>query len=197
MLNRILFRRHLEDDEQLVRIVHKHWLIGLKALFWPSAFFGVAVWLLSLQPTRGMFLVISLVAVVLLVWWLRNFFDYFLDAWIITSHGVIDVAWHGWFHRESSRILYSDIQGVSYEINGVLATLLRFGTLSVEKVSTGTSIALDYVQSPRRVETAILQCMESYLHTKNLKDSSQVQELLSALIAQQMQLKDIAPDDDE
>ncbi len=196
MLNRALFGRHLEEDEILVRIVHKHWLIGLKALFWPTLIAAVLIagMYLTIQ-TRGLFLTLSLALMIVLVWWLRNFFDYFLDAWIVTSHGVIDVAWHGWFHRESSRILYSDIQGVSYEIHGVLPTLLRFGTVSMEKVSTGSAVSLEYVKHPRRVEADILRCMETYLHSKNMKDAKQVQELLASLVAQHMQLKELTGDE--
>ncbi len=191
MLAHYFFKRHLDDDETLVRAVHKHWFLGLKALFWPTVLFAACWSFLYLAPTRPVFLVVSVVSVIVLVWWLRNFFDYFLDAWLITDHGIIDIAWHGWFHRESTRVLYSDIQGVSYEVKGVLGTLLYFGTVSVEKISTGGEIALEYVKNPRRVEATILKCMEAYLHTKNLKDGAQIQDLLASLLAERMQLKEM------
>ncbi len=197
VLNKTLFRRHLEKDERLLRAVHKHWFLGLKALFWPTMFLGGSWALLSLVPSRPVFLAVSLLSVIIAVWWLRSFFDYYLDAWLITDHGIIDIAWHGWFHRESTRVLYSDIQGVSYEIKGVLGTLLSFGTVSVEKISTGSEIALEYVENPRSVEATILQCMETYLHSKNLKDGKQIQELLGQLLAQRMQLKEVETSDVE
>jgi len=137
------------------------------------------------------FYVISLWSVVSLVWWLRNFFDYYLDAWIITDVGIIDVEWHGWFHRQSSRVLYSDIQGVSYEIQGVTNTLLRYGTIGVEKISTGSAISLDNVPHPRRIEGVILKNMEAYMHTRNLKDATHVQDILSGIIAREVQLQDL------
>jgi hypothetical protein len=124
------------------------------------------------------------------MWWLRQFFNYYLDAWIITDQGIIDLNWVGWFHRQSARVLYSDIQGVSYEINGVLATLLKYGDISVEKISTGTAISLPYVHKPKIVESLILKNMEEYLHKKNIKNSKHVQEILSAFVAEQAQLKD-------
>ncbi len=197
MLKGLLLRKHLEEDETLLRAVHKHWLVGFKALFWPTVIFaGLWLWL-SLVQTRPLFLVVSCISVVVLVWWLRNFFDYYLDAWLITDQGIIDIAWHGWFHRESSRILYSDLQGVSYEIKGVAGTLLRFGTITVEKISTGAAVSLDYVFNPRRVESLILQSMEAYLHAKNLKDGKQVQQLLSALVAQHIQAQEFEGGEDD
>ncbi len=197
MLNRALFRRHLDDNEELVAIVHKHWLVGLRALFWPSLWVVSAIAVLALQPGRPLFLAVSLTTVVFLVWWLRSFFDFFLDAWVITTSGVIDVAWHGWFHRESSRVLYSDIQGVSYEISGVWGTLFRFGTVSVEKISTGAAMSLEYVQNPRRVESMILRHMENYVHTRNLKNAKHVQEVLAELIAGQLHERELDDGEDD
>lgn len=191
MLNTWLFRRHLEDDEHLVRAVHKHWFLGLRALFWPTIIFLSCWALLSLIPNRTVLLFTALVSVIVGVWWIRNFFDYYLDAWLITDHGIIDVAWYGWFHRQSTRVLYSDIQGVSYEVKGIVGTLFALGTVSVEKISTGSEIALESVKNPRAVEGTILRCMEAYLHSKNLKDGKHIQELLSELLAERMQLQEM------
>lgn len=190
-----LFKKHLEEDETLLRVVHKHWLLGAKALFWPSLILLVLWLLLYAIPTRGFLVIVSSISVGVGVWWLRNFFDYYLDAWLVTDQGIIDIAWHGWFHRQSARILYSDLQGISYEIKGVLGTILRFGKITVEKVSTGDAVSLEYVKNPRSVEALILQRMEMYLHSKNLKDGKQVQELLAALVAQHVQMRELKGDD--
>lgn len=189
--NSFLFDRHLDDDEEVSEIVHKHWILGIKHLFWPIISFLAAWAFLYIAPFLMIFYIVSLWAVASLVWLLRNFFDYYLDAWIITDRGIIDVEWHGWFHRESTRVLYSDIQGISYEIQGVFSTLLRYGQVSVEKISTGNVVTLDHVSHPRRIESLILGNMELYLHSKNLKDATHVQELLGQLVAQQVQLQGI------
>lgn len=188
-LNSLLFARHLEDDEHISMVVHKHWLLGIRELFWP-ALVTIVLWgSLFLFPRQTWLIVIALATVGSLLWFARNFFDYYLDAWIITDHGVIDLAWHGWFHRQSSRILYSDIQGVSYEIQGVIGTMLRFGVIAIEKISTGATISLSHVSNPRGVESLILKNMEAYLHTKNLKDAKHVQELLATYVANEVQLQ--------
>ncbi len=200
MLSAWLFSKHLEEDETLKCAVHKHWLLGFRALVWPTIWIAAVAFLLWINHARGMVTVFGIVELVLCIWWLRNFFDYFLDAWLITDQGIIDIAWHGWFHRESSRILYSDLQGVSYEIEGVLGTLLRYGTISVEKISTGQAVSLESVSQPKKIEVLILQNMEGYLHKKNLKDSKQVQEMLATLIAERIQLNELkanGEDDDE
>ena len=187
-----LFRRHLEEDESAIRIVHKHGLLGLKALFWPTVFLALSVSALALQPARALFIVLAGLTIILAVWWLRTFFDYFLDAWIVTDSGVIDIAWHGWFHRTSTRVLYSDIQGVSYEIKGVWGTLLRSGTISIEKISTGATISLEFVRRPRTVEALILRNMENYMHSKNLKNAKHVQDLLAHIVAERAQHEELS-----
>jgi uncharacterized membrane protein YdbT with pleckstrin-like domain len=189
-IDRRFFGKHLEEDETVARIVHKHWMIAVKALFWPvvSSFASLVV---LLQLTHRMLLMlVGLWFLGSLVWLLRNFLDYYLDVWIITDHGVIDLEWKGWFHRSSSRVLYSDIQGVSYEVAGIIATMLRFGTVSVEKISTGTTISLPHAPSPRAVEGLILKSMETYLHTKNMKDAKHVQHILTEYVTSSLQ-KDI------
>jgi len=184
-----LFARHLEDDEPLCLVVHKHWLLGFRALAVPALVLLASWSLLFFLPNRmtatGMLLADGVIA----LWLLRNFLNYFLDAWLITDRSVISVAWHGFFHRASTRIDYSSIEGVSYEVRGILGTLFRFGTVTIEKVGTGTKISLERVGNPRTVESAILLAQERCLRTKNLKDSEAVQDLLSQIVAERTQLQ--------
>ncbi len=187
MLTSFFFSRHLDDEEEVQLIVHKHWLLGLKTLWLPTLVF-LSVWsLLYFARTQYIIIGISVSAFAVALWWARNFMDYYLDAWIITNKGVIDLEWHGWFHRTSSRVLYSDIQGIEYEVKGVLGTLIGYGIITLEKVSTGGKISMSYVKHPRTVEARILQCMENYMHKKNLKDATTVQTILAEFVASTMQ----------
>lgn len=196
MLASWMFQKHLDEDETLKRVVHKHWLLGFRILFWPTLWIVCTILVLLFNNARGVVTVMALVDVICVVWWLRNFFDYYLDAWLVTDQAIIDIAWHGWFHRESSRVLYSDLQGVSYEIQGVWGTLLQFGTISIEKISTGTSISLESVRQPKKIEVLILQSMEAYLHSKNMQDASQIQKLLATLVADQIHLQNMRDSED-
>lgn len=187
MLQRFFFDQHLDDEEKILKVVHKHWLLGIKSLWAPTLVFA-AVWsVLYFVHTEMVIYAIALAAVGVGIWWIRNFFDYYLDAWIVTNKGVIDLEWHGWFHRKSARVLYSDVQGIEYEVKGIAGTLLRYGTMSLEKISTGGTISMPYVQNPRSVETIILEAMENYMHKKNLKDATTVQNILAEFVASSLQ----------
>lgn len=189
MFDSVLFSKHLEDDETVQMIVHQHWSVGARVLSLPVISFIAFFSMLALSTTRTGLVVGGSLTLISLLWFLRNFFDYYLDTWIVTNHGVIDLEWRGWFHRQSARVLYSDIQGVSYEIHGLLGTIFRFGTVSIEKISTGSAISLLHVPHPRRVEACILQNMETYLHHKNMKNEKHVQELLAGFVAEHLQMK--------
>ncbi|MDD5470154.1 MAG: hypothetical protein PHO92_05155, partial [Candidatus Peribacteraceae bacterium] len=79
-LNGLLFKRHLDDDEQIIRVVHKHWLVGLKFLFWPAVVFLGFALLLTVAPRPPVVYVIAGLAAMTIVWGVRNFLDYYLDA---------------------------------------------------------------------------------------------------------------------
>lgn len=187
MLQGFFFQRHLDDDETILMVVHKHWMLGFKTLWLPTTVF-VLVWsVLYVVRTQYVVYGISLGALGTAIWWIRNFMDYYLDAWVITDKGVIDLEWHGWFHRTSARVLYSDIEGVGYEIKGIAGTLIGYGEMSLEKISSGSAVSMPYVYKPRRVESTILQAMESYMLKKNLKDAKTVQNILTELVTSTLQ----------
>lgn len=186
-----LFQRHLEDDEILHDVIHKHWLFFVRALLFPGVAFLGSLFILAAAPALSTLLLVLVADCVIAVWIIRNFLDQFLDAWLITDCSVIDIAWHGWFHRSSTRIDYSSIEGVSTEIQGIPGTLLGFGMVTIEKVGSGAKVSLEHVPHPRAVESAILFHQEECLRSKNLKDSRAVQDLLSEIVAERMNLQTV------
>lgn len=195
MLER-LFHRHLEEDEPLYLVVHHHWCFGVIALLKPLLAIIVTWALYIIIPLPPVLYIVLGLNALLCIWLLRDFLDYFLDAWIITDRSVIDVEWHGWFHRTSSRIDYSAIEGVSTEMKGILGTLLRFGTITIEKISTGITISLENVSKPRKIEAIILACQDVNMHTRNLKDTESVKDILSDLIAERIYLHEQEGEDE-
>ncbi len=187
------FTRHLEDGEELHVVVHRHWLFGVRALTWPVLSLLLCIVFLGAAQHWAIRATFGVLGLMTIEWGIRRFLDFYLDAWLVTNTSVIDIEWKGWFKRNSSRMLYSDIQGVSLEVSGFWPTVLRYGTLSVEKVSTGTSISLPQVPKTKKVESLILKSMETYLHTKNLKNTEHVHDILAAIVSDRAQLNQIRP----
>src|SRR3989338_2030744 len=196
MLER-LFERHLEDDEPLYMIIHKHWFLSVQELFFPVVAL-VATWVLGyMAPIVPVLSILLILDCIIAVWFFRNFLDYYLDALLITDRAIIDVEWHGWFHRESTRIEYSSIEGVSYEIKGIFGTLLQYGTITIERIGSGSVLEIEKVKNPRDVESAILACQTACLRTKNLRDSAQVKDIIAEIVAERMQIRSLDHEDEE
>lgn len=185
-----LFTRHLEDDEPLYMAVHKHWLLGIHHLYMPCTAIILSWALLYFFPIKPIAYAVLIANAPLALWLFRNFLDYYLDAWIITDRSVIDIEWHGWFHRTSTRIDYSSIEGVRYEIKGLSGTLLRFGTVTIERIGSGTTISINSVKNPRDVESAILACQDACIRAKNLKDSSAVKDIIAEIVSERMYMQE-------
>ncbi|MBP9773567.1 MAG: PH domain-containing protein [Candidatus Peribacteraceae bacterium] len=197
MLEKFFFKQHLGEDEKIHLVVHKHWVVGVKDLILPTVIF-VLLWALLLSMRdKFIFYGVAILSVGAVIWWIRNFLDYYLDVWLITNKGVIDLEWKGWFHRTSARILYSDIEAASYEIKGILPTIFRIGTLSLEKISTGSEISMPFVKNPKQVESKILENLETYMHKKNLKDAKTVQNILAEFVAGSMNSERFEEEDEE
>lgn len=69
----------------------------------------------------------ALLALLLLVW-----MDFYLDMWVITSERLIDVEQKGLFSREIAEIPLRHVQDVTLEVNGIIETFLKFGTIRIQ-----------------------------------------------------------------
>ena len=79
-------------------------------------------------------LLLLLLWIVFMVFWT----DYYLDVWLITNHRVIDIEQKGLFSRSVSTFRFDQIQDVTAEVPGVLATLIDFGTVKIRTASNET-----------------------------------------------------------
>lgn len=133
----------LSSDEQVLRVVHKHWfvMVGPIVTFVILVLAPVIVLVLLPLITKGMDQVqigvlvnfsLSLYVLVLVVFVFLIWMDFYLDMWIITSKRVIDIEQRGLFSREISEIPLVHIQDITMEVNGIMRTFLKFGTIRLQ-----------------------------------------------------------------
>ncbi len=145
----------LESNEEILYTARKHWFIlasetvficilavlpGL-LLFAPEL---VPVQLLTtfneLVHFQGSFIlsVLFLWTLELLVLCIAFFLlwtDYYLDVWFVTNIRVIAIEQRGLFNRNISTFRLDMIQDATVKVPGILATILRFGTVEVNTAS--------------------------------------------------------------
>ena len=64
--------------------------------------------------------------------------DYYLDVWVVTNHRVIDVEQLGLFNRTISSFRFDQIQDATVKVPGLLATLIKYGTVELRTASDET-----------------------------------------------------------
>lgn len=185
IIQKILFRRYIEQDEDLLYVVHKHWIeiIGVSL---KTAFFGFFLPWMVWYFISDFFWIAVVWSVIFWFWYLYHFIDWYFDVWLVTDVSIIDIEWMGLFHRLSSRIPYTEVREIGWEMKGFWAVVLRYGDISIG-MATGGKVSLEGVSRPKKVEKKIVDIRDHYLSQKNLSDASSVQALLSEVVAQHIQ----------
>ena len=178
--DRILFRQYLESGEDMLFIAHKHWIeLFNRAL--KAAVFGVLIPWTTWFFLPQLFWVSVAWTLVVWLWFLYHFIDWYFDVWIATTTSIIDVEWRGLFHRLSSRIPYSEVREVSYEIKGIIGLILRFGDASISMATSG-QVTLNNIARPRFVTMRITELRDQYLSEQKVMQSDALQALLSDMV---------------
>jgi hypothetical protein len=95
-----------------------------------------------------------------LLMWVRFFMiwtDYYLDVWIATNKRIIDIDQKGLFNREVSECRYEQVQDVTVEIHGIIATMLNFGEIHVQTAGEKREIIIKGVARPNKLRDFISQ----------------------------------------
>ena len=145
----------LEQGEKILYTARKHWFIlasetvFIAFLALLPALFLFAPHLLPRELLRTITELIhfegSLTLSVLFLWTLELivlcivFFifwtDHFLDVWLITNMRIIAIEQRGMFNRNISTFRLDVIQDATVKVPGLIATLLRFGTVEISTAS--------------------------------------------------------------
>lgn len=178
-LDRLFFQKFLEDGEDIVYVVHKHWWSIVQALFKLivlAVIFPLMILWLYWHPYLGPLLVLWILYIVIL--FVQDFIDWYYDTLLVSKASVISIDWHGFFHSQANRLSFENMEGVSYEIKGVIPTFFQFGTITLSGAST--ELKLNMVPKVREWQKMILATKEEVLANANPADA-QIAQLKSAL----------------
>ena len=163
-----------EKGEKIIHQSRKHWIIFavevvtlLIMLFAPlvliSAFQAFPVVLNSSGNTFVLFSFIYMLWV-FMIW---NFLfilwtDYYLDLLVVTNKRVIDIDQKGLFRREVSILRLSEIQDVTTDINGIIATFFHFGNIHVQTAGQKREFTINHLNDPSTARRAINDAIDNY-----------------------------------
>lgn len=122
-------------------VLHRHWIaivgkvaVGGILLLLPFIALPLTGFLphisVSLVGATLFFFVIYILIVflILFIFWI----EYYLDVWIITTERIIDIEQKSLFNREISEFRIQNVQDVTIDIPGMLATFLKYGNMTIQ-----------------------------------------------------------------
>lgn len=177
----LLFNSHLEKDEKIRYVAHRHIFTEYKKIC-KNLFLGILLpgaFYLLLPPFQVIWSLWALIGLLKLVYNLAN---WYLDTWLITNLSIIDTEWNGFFNRNSTRVEYQAIKGVSYEIKGFWNTILRFGDVNLELSALNTKVVLKDACFPKKVERNILDAQAAFMNNKSFEDHEALKEILTGML---------------
>lgn len=159
---------NLENGETVLLQVRRHlFVFYMRILFVVLLFFAPLFFTPWIAALLGNVFSVSgplLFTAVFLLWtltlWLVFFLqwtDYYLDVWIITDRRVIDIEQKGVFNFEISTFRLEQIQDVTIEVRGVIATLLKFGTIHVHTAGESPNFIIHDAAHPLEVKEALMR----------------------------------------
>jgi len=166
----------LEPGEHVVIIVHRHpiGIIGIyvETLIGVITLVALTVLLapdfinnLSGQSYRiflaGVLMGIVLLSLILFV----ATYIYRQSRLIVSDKSLIQVIQRGLFVRKISRLSMSNVQDVTAEHNGILATIFAFGTLTIETAGQEDNFIFPWCPTPDIYAERILEARQKYVQS--------------------------------
>ncbi len=89
--------------------------------------------------------------------------NYYLDVIIVTDKRIIDIEQRGLFNRDQVIIHLKNIQDIKVEVFGILATLLKFGSLHIHTAGATKELLIEKIPKPHEIKNTISELIvENY-----------------------------------
>lgn len=153
--------KHFEDqldDEEVLFVFRKHPIVMRKGLILAMLAILLGTLPALIKPELSYFyggLAAGFLLSILV--FLPSWIGWFYSVFIVTDHRLIQITQKGLFTRSVVDLSLSQIQMINYEIAGVQATLLGFGTIMMQTY-VGDLIIHD-VHHPAKVQKKLLDVL--------------------------------------
>jgi hypothetical protein len=182
----LLDKLDLEADEEVLRVVRKHWFIIVSELI------GIAVF--ALTPIILLFIGIELpkllggidvhaerytaqITFIIAGWLLLSTMSafvvwthYYLDLWVITDRRIIAVEQLHFFNRNVAIFRLERLQDIEFSIKGLIQTFFNYGTISAQTAGHHESnFKSTGMPNPDELQATIQKAMDARLSELNNK----------------------------
>ncbi|MBI2588964.1 PH domain-containing protein [Candidatus Saccharibacteria bacterium] len=163
----------LEPDEQLIDIVRRH-PIGIVALYLGvfTALIVIIVFFalitpdlfdsLSKESYRFLLGGIILALAVLILFLFVSTYVYRQSRLLITDRSLVQVVQKSLFIRKISRLNFANVEDVSAEQRGILATIFNYGTLVIQTAGALDNFIFPLCPNPNKYADEIIEARQRY-----------------------------------
>lgn len=160
------------EGEKTVLFLRRHWVSNISILFYSIILFGLPILLrismtyldfnLMDNPDIAPFILVAtaIYSLFVMIIVLSQFTDYYLDTWIVTTERVINIEQNGLFNRTVSELHLNEIQDVTSETEGFLATFLTFGNVYVQTAAEKERFNFKQIDNPDQVKETIVRLVQ-------------------------------------
>lgn len=147
------------EDEQILLVKRRHYLVMLGFIlmlallilipFFVYFFLPIVLDIPNAEIFKNLFLFItSLYYLCLTILSFFIFIDYYLDIWIITNQRIISIEQRGLFRRIVTELRYGQIQDITSDVSGLVATFFQFGNIMIQTAAEEERMKLRQITHP-------------------------------------------------
>lgn len=173
--------KNLKEEEEVIAIVRPFWLTMGVPIFFAAFLLLVDVFLFAWFLQFGSWGVLGFFLLLLtgLLWGVRSWIVWSLNAFILTNQRLIDVDQKGFFHRTVSEAALGKIQDVSFTVQGPWQTMFQYGKVIVQTAGTTTNLELEGVHHPEQIQELVTKLQQTVQEERGMKDELTASELLA------------------
>lgn len=162
-----------KKDEKVIFYLRRHWLIffgdilmvGILAVVPLGAYFLIdRMWnslLIGALSRPTLILLTSAYYLVIWLFFITTFVDYYLDAWVVTDDRILNVEQHGLFSRTISELDLAKVQDVTSEVKGVIPSIFGYGQVFIQTAGEKERFIFEQIPKAHDVRKHLLEIVEA------------------------------------
>lgn len=165
-----------KDGEEVILFMRRHWYTIVSKITYIA--FGTLLPFILFILFSQIIIAQNLLSIFIFLWatyymflWYALFYlltMYSLDVWIVTNMRIIDSKQHGFFNRTVSELSLSNVQDVSFNLEGAIPTFLNYGDVRVETAGNDRLFQFLQVPNPQFVKDEIMKVVHDTRSKPNL-----------------------------
>jgi hypothetical protein len=148
------------DDEEVLFVFRKHPVVMRKGFVIAMLALLLGTVPALIKPELSYFYGgLAAGFVLMCIVFLPSWIAWYYSVFIVTDQRLIQITRKGLFHKTVVDMSLSQIQSMNYQVSGLQATLLRFGTIMIQTYMG--DLVIHDVEHPEHVQKTIAQILKS------------------------------------